>query len=242
MKTIVIAQEYEKYRDFVEGLDQFFHKEGTTIYKARNEIKTFTLDDGIILNVKRFKQPNLINRFIYATFRKPKAVRAYENAIRMRALNINTPIPIGYMTHRVGLCVRHSYLVTFQSPLSRTMYEFGDSDLDGRDEAVRAFAHFAADLHKKGVYHKDFSPGNILFDEVKPGQYSFCLVDINRVKFVPVSLEEGCRNFCRLWGREAFFDILSKEYAKAMGADPKEVRDLIFHYHKKFWKGRYNHF
>lgn len=242
MRTIVIAPECENYRDFVEGLDQSFHRGGTTIYKGRNEIKIFELDNGIILNAKRFKEPNLINRFIYATFRKPKAVRAYENAIRMKAMGIDTPTPIGYMVHRAGLCVKHSYLVTFQSPLSRTMYEFGDSDLNGRDATVRAFARFAADLHKKGVYHKDFSPGNILFDEVEPGEYSFCVVDINRVKFVPVSLEDGCRNFCRLWGRKAFFEVLSDEYAKAIGADPQKVRDLIFHYHKKFWKNRYNHF
>ena len=238
MRTVVIAPEYECYRNFVEGLDQFFHEEGTTIYKERNEIKTFTLDNGLILNVKRFKEPNLANRFIYATFRKPKAVRAYENAIRMKALGINTPTPIGYVVHRSGLCVRHSYLVTFQSPLSRTMYEFGDSDLNGRDAAVKAFARFAADLHKKGVYHKDFSPGNILFDEVESGEYSFCLVDINRVKFVPVSLEDGCHNFCRLWGRKDFLIVLADEYAVAINADKERVKRLILKYHKRFWEHR----
>lgn len=242
MRTIVIAPKHEKYQEFVEGLDEFFHNEGTTIYQERNEIKTFVLDNGVTLNAKRFRVPNPINRFVYATFRKPKAVRAFQNALHLRDLGINTPEPVGYIIYSSPLCIRHSYLVTFQSPLSRTMYEFGDSDLEGREGIVRAFARFTADLHRKGVYHRDFSPGNILFDEVAPGQYSFCLVDINRVSFLPVSLEAGCRNLCRLWGREEFFSILADEYAMAMNADKGTVKRLIFKYHKRFWKGRYEHF
>lgn len=242
MWHIVLAPEYIEYKSFMEDVDHFFHEKGTTIYKERNEIKTFTLENGITINVKKFKTPHLLNKVIYAIFRKPKAQRAYENAQRLTALGIATPQAMGYKIDRSLCTIEGSYLFTEHVQLTRNMYEFGDSDLDGREEIVRAFARYSAMIHQKGVYHKDYSPGNILFDRDTSGQWIFSLVDINRVKFGAVSLEDGCRNFCRLWGREAFFDILSDEYSKVIGADPKKVRDLVFHYHKRFWKNRYNHF
>ncbi|MDO4770364.1 lipopolysaccharide kinase InaA family protein [Porphyromonas sp.] len=242
MRSIIIAPAHEKYRNFVENLDEVFHKEGKTIYQERNEIKTFSMEDGVTINVKRFTVPNIINKHVYAFFRKPKAVRAYKNALRLKTLGINTPEPIGYMVYRTLWSIRHSYLVTFQSHLTRTMYEFGYSNLDGRDDIVRAFAHFTADLHDKGVYHKDFSPGNILFDKNEHGGYDFSLVDINRIKFMQVSVEAGCRNLCRLWGREDFLTVLADEYATVRNADKTLVRELIFKYHEKFWRNRRKHF
>ncbi len=242
MKQTVITQGYERYASFIESLDTQFYERGETIYKARNEIKVFTLPDGAVLNVKRFAVPNIINRYVYATLRKPKALRAYENAFTLMERGIATPQPVAYVLHRTSLSIAHSYLVTLQSPLRRNMYEFGDTDLDGRDEIVTAFARFTAHLHKQGVYHKDYSPGNILFDQTPEGDYTFCLVDINRMAFGNVTIDMGCRSFCRLWGREAFMRLLSAEYADAMGADPEMVREKVFKYHRAFWKNRYNHF
>lgn len=243
MKVVVLAPEYEKYRHFVETVDEIFHSTGTTIYHERNEIKVFELDDHTTLNVKRFTEPNLLNRFVYASLRKPKAIRAYENALHLTSLGVDTPSPIGYVVYKTRCSIQHSYLVTLHSPLSRTMYEFGDSDLDGREPIVKAFARFAAELHQKGVYHKDFSPGNILFDQTEGGDYLFTLVDINRIAYrESISLEDRCRNFCRLWGREPFFMLLSEEYAAATGFETDKVKELVIKYHKKFWKNRYNHF
>ena len=65
-------------------------EEGKTIYKARNEIKVFEVD-GVELNVKRYRVPLLINRVIYRFFRQPKAVRAYEYALRLVAKGFETP-------------------------------------------------------------------------------------------------------------------------------------------------------
>lgn len=242
MKQTVITQGYERYASFIESLDTQFYERGETIYKARNEIKVFTLPDGAVLNVKRFAVPNIINRYVYATLRKPKALRAYENAFTLMERGIATPQPVAYVLHRTSLSIAHSYLITLQSPLRRNMYEFGDTDLDGRDEIVKAFARFTAHLHKQGVYHKDYSPGNILFDQTPEGDYTFCLVDINRMVFGNVTIDMGCRSFCRLWGREAFMRLLSAEYADAMRADPEMVREKVFKYHRAFWKNRYNHF
>ena len=80
----VINPAYGRFEDFVRRVPRIFSEEGKTIYKARNEIKVFEVD-GVELNVKRYRVPFLINRVIYRFFRQPKAVRAYEYALRLVA-------------------------------------------------------------------------------------------------------------------------------------------------------------
>lgn len=66
--------------------------------------------------------------------------------------------------------------------------------------------------------HRDYSPGNILFDKID-GEYHFMLVDINRMSFGKISIDMGCANFARLWGQKAFFELLAREYARARNTD-----------------------
>ena len=80
----IINPAYGRFEDFVRRVPRIFSEEGKTIYKARNEIKVFEVD-GVELNVKRYRVPLLINRVIYRFFRQPKAVRAYEYALRLVA-------------------------------------------------------------------------------------------------------------------------------------------------------------
>lgn len=239
-KTTVLNPQFGQCAQFVEELDQFFYHEGKTIYKERNEIKVFPFSEELTLNVKRYAVPSpFFNKYVYATIRKPKAERAYYYALKLQELEVPTPTPIAYVVHRTCVQVGHSYLVTEQVPHRRNMYEFGHSYLEGRGEVVRALARFTAEIHRKGVYHKDYSPGNILFDDDGKGSYTFCLVDINRMEFgEPISLKKGCKNFARLWGREDFIRVLSEEYAKARNADFETVHGWIQKYHRQFWKTR----
>ena len=92
----VINPAYGRFEDFVRRVPRIFSEEGKTIYKARNEIKVFEVD-GVELNVKRYRVPLLINRIIYRFFRRPKAVRAYEYALRLVAKGFETPAPIELM-------------------------------------------------------------------------------------------------------------------------------------------------
>ena len=85
----VINPAYGRFEDFVRRVPRIFSEEGKTIYKARNEIKVFEVD-GVELNVKRYRVPLLINRIIYRFFRRPKAVRAYEYALRLVIYGTNT--------------------------------------------------------------------------------------------------------------------------------------------------------
>ena len=98
----IINPAYGRFEDFVRRVPRIFSEEGKTIYKARNEIKVFEVD-GVELNVKRYRVPLLINRVIYRFFRQPKAVRAYEYALRLVAKGFETPAPIAYAA---SLCSR----------------------------------------------------------------------------------------------------------------------------------------
>lgn len=95
----IINPAYGRFEDFVRRVPRIFSEEGKTIYKARNEIKVFEVD-GVELNVKRYRIPLLINRVIYRFFRQPKAVRAYEYALRLVAKGFETPAPIAYILFR----------------------------------------------------------------------------------------------------------------------------------------------
>jgi serine/threonine protein kinase len=116
-------------------------------------------------------------------WRTPKAVRAYENAVRLCEAGIDTPQPIAYILITDKGLLRESYLVSMRSLLTRNFYEFRHHPLEGYEPIVRAFARFTARMHQQGILHRDYSPGNILFDVDKKGEVHFEIVDINRMIF-----------------------------------------------------------
>jgi len=234
MKTIVIHPDYTCYADFIDRLPDIFHTEGETIYKSRNEIKVFDVN-GIKINVKQYKVPIFINRIIYTFFRATKAYRAYNYAFKLLSKGIETPLPIAYMIFKKTGLIHQCYFISLQSPYERNMYEFGKGSLKGRETIIQRLAQYTAQLHESGIYHKDFSPGNILFQQTD-NEVNFLLVDINRMQFGPVSIEKGCANFARLWGGDEMFNLLAREYAVARNADTGDCTRWVFDYRKRFWK------
>ena len=125
----------DEARAFIREVERHFSHEGTTIYKSRNEIKVIGR-----YNVKKFCVPNFFNRVVYTSVRRPKAVRAYENALSLLRMGISTPVPLGIVLFRIGWTMGESYLITEQSPLGRSMYEFGHTDHRADiKEALQAF-------------------------------------------------------------------------------------------------------
>jgi len=229
---ITITPKYKALRAWIEAIPSSFSEMGTVIYQARNEIRRIS-HDGQEFCVKRYHKPRGINRIIYKFFRKPKAVRAYEYALKLNDKGIATPEPISIIMADDGF----SYLITPMSSLKRNFYEFRDGKIEGKEDIIRAFARFTADAHRKGIIHKDYSPGNILFDNIN-GEWQFEMVDINRMRFGNVDMQAGCANFCRLWGKRDFFEILADEYSKTMGYDYDETLRLILKARERFWHHR----
>ena len=232
---IIINPAYRHLTAFVESIPQRFSTEGETIYKSRNEIKVFETN-GIKINVKQYKVPIFLNRIIYTFFRKTKAYRAYAYAFRLLAQGFETPSPVACIIIKKAGLIHLSYFISIQSPFTRIMYEFGKGTLDGRTTVIRCLAHYTAKLHDAGIYHKDFSPGNILFQQTDADTTQFSIVDINRMQFCPVSIRKGCANFARLWGNDDMFHLIAREYAAARHADIDDCTRWIFFYWKRFWK------
>ncbi len=235
MLKLYVHPEYVGIRDFLRSLPLTFDQYGEVLYARRNVIRRITAPDGTELNVKRYGVPGWFNRVVYTYLRSSKGWRAYTYPARLLRAGIDTPRPVAYIEQRRGGLIRDSYLVTLQCPYRRNFYEFGNARVADCRDVVAAFARFTARQHEAGILHLDYSPGNILFDRVGE-EWRFSLIDINRMRFGPVSIKRGCANFARLWGQKAFFEQLAADYAAARGGNAAQCRRWIMFYRRRFWQ------
>lgn len=234
-RQIVIHPQYQHLQNFISRLPDIFLSEGKYLHDGRNKIKIFETD-GLKINVKRYRIPLIFNRFIYLYLRPTKARRAYEYALRLQEKGINTPSPIAYIIEKSEFLLGYSYFISIQVNYSRRFYEFGKAALtDENTMILREFGRYTAQLHQQGIYHQDYSPGNILFD-VKDGKPEFCLVDINRMFFGSVSLQKGCANFARLWGSPAMFRTIAAAYAETRGWDVATTCAEVLKARRLYWQ------
>ena len=153
----------EHLRDFTERLPELFDREGEVLHAGRNTIKAFEAE-GERLVVKRFKRPNLLRAVIYTFFRRSKARRSYEHAVRLRALGVDSPEPVAWSEYRRNGLITETYFVSRRSdytPLTAATERFPTSD---SLPVLEAFARFTVRLHEKGICHEDFNQTNIHLD------------------------------------------------------------------------------
>lgn len=234
-RKITLNPEYRHLAPVISQIPNFFLLAGEYVHDGRNKIKVFDTE-GMTLNVKRYRIPLFFNRLAYLYLRQPKAQRAYDYALKLRSMGVNTPTPVAYIVDQHKGLLEFSYFVSLQMNYSRRFYEFGTNELTEENiRILKQFGRYTAHLHEQGIYHRDYSPGNILFD-VKGEETEFCLVDINRMYFGAVSLKKGCANFARLWGSPEMFRIIATAYAEARGADVATTCHLVLTARRKYWK------
>ena len=220
---LLTNRELENQHWLLNNLSVEFAKSDNILYHKRNVIK-IVADD---LVVKSFQVPSLVRRIIY-TILPSKARRSYLYALRLGAY---TPKPIAYKENFKGGLLFDSYYV---SQLSHCRYVMKDviknRDFECREYVFEEFGRFTAEIHDKGIYHKDYSMGNILFDFTNDG-VDFQLVDLNRISFKKyISLEEGCRGFERIDVESEVLEIIARSYAIARGFDEKKCIELVKKY------------
>lgn len=234
MKKIVVNPQFESLHSFIETLPATFDSTGIVIFKGRNILKRYEVKERSLI-VKRFKVPHIINRIAYVTFRSSKAARSYENALKLSTLGVETPQPIAYV-EEYFLGLAYSYYVTSELKNMTEIREI--HSVCSEEEAMSvltAFGQYTAGLHKKGILHKDYSPGNILFG-IEKGQIHFSIVDINRLLWEPVTEEAGYKNFERLWLSDSDFVTVASSYASSMGYDVYKAVERICFYKDRFMK------
>ena len=227
---------HHKYQDFELEIDDFiqsFDSSGEGIKDARNKLKLFQLND-VVINIKSFKIPNLVNQIVYKFFRKGKAQRSFEYAEKLKELGIGTPQPIAFYENSSGFLFKRSFYVSEQLECDLTYRELSRNlNYPDHEKILRAFTRFTFNLHEKGIHFLDHSPGNTLIKK-HAESYKFYLVDLNRMEFGYLDFDTRIKNFCRLTTNESMVAIMSDEYAKCIGKDYNTIFKLMWQSTQEF--------
>jgi len=219
----------------------------------RNAIKLFEVE-GITLNIKSFKRPNLINKIVYRYFRKSKARRSFEFASKLMEMQIGTPQPVAFFENYDFVGLKESY---YACEHLENVFEFREivqnEAFENRDFIIRKFTQFTFEMHEKGIEFLDHSPGNTLIRKNIDGSYSFFLVDLNRMQFhETIDFKTRMKNLSKITHKKDMIAVMSNEYAKLSNGDETTIfetmwgltADFQYRFHRKkrikkklkFWK------
>ena len=219
-----ISDTYNAFKEFLLNINSYFDENSQTIHKARNELKVITFNE-IDTVVKAFKIPNFINQIAYSFFRDSKAMKSYEYSLKIGDF---TPEPIGYIEfYNLGL-LKKSFFISKKFDYDFTIREpLLDDSFENRDEVFKVFARFTLELHNANIFHKDYSPGNILIKK-ENDTYILKIVDINRMKFYELSELDRAKNFSKLWASDSILEIMATEYKKHHDCNEDFVDNALY--------------
>jgi len=212
-----INKQYENiFKDFLLNIKEYFNTNTQTIHKARNEIKIVTFRNKKYV-VKSFKKPSKL-KALYYTKNSSKAKRSYEYSMKLKEF---TPMPIGYIEFYENNRLTESFYVSEYFEYDYTIKEpLRDISFDPKEkkEVLKEFAIFSSKLHDNNILHLDYSAGNILIKK-ENDTYIFKIVDVNRMIFKKLTLNERLKNFNMLWASDENMTIIASQYAKINNLD-----------------------
>lgn len=224
---IVIHPKYQHLRADLENIEHLFKEKGQEIHRGRNVLRILEIS-GLRLCVKQYGKMPLRHRLATQFYKNCKAKNAFINPLLLKECGFDIPEPVAFISIRKSLLTTTSYFVCLHSSLRYTMKDQAHLSPTEHEVWLKSFAHYVARLHGKGVLHKDFSAGNILYDYID-GKFRFSLIDTNALKVgrKGVNLERGCANLARLEGDEKFFKTLAQHYAAVRHVDADHCYQLI---------------
>lgn len=234
---LIVNPRFEAAKPEIKGfIENFDHSGKMFVDGQRNKIKLFELSD-VTLNIKSFKIPNLINRVAYRFFRKSKARRSFEFAMRLLENGIGTPEPIAYSENSSWWSMGRSFYVSEQLLVDLTYRELVEiPDYPDAENILRQFVRFSFSLHEKGIEFLDHSPGNTLIKKREDGGYDFYLVDLNRMNFHDsLDFQTRMKNLSHLTPQKKMVDLMSHEYALLYPQKTEaEIAELMWFYTDDF--------
>lgn len=225
---IVIHPEFVDAADFITQLPRLFEQEGELLYESRNLVKRYRVN-GKEMVVKKYKQPNILQRVVYTFFKKSKAERAYLFAGMLRERGFDTPHEIAYIEQKKNGLFLDGYFISLNCddpPLSELLRK---RDFDRRP--ADKLAAYMVQLHQKGALHGDLNLTNILYHTDEKGNYEFTLIDTNRSKFKSSPTQQEClENLKRLTHSKALLRYIVFQYATIRGWNARECALKVFRY------------
>jgi hypothetical protein len=230
MNSYKVNDEFSHLEAFTLSLPETFDSMGTVIHAHRNVVKKVTIPEGTFV-IKNYRGMYFFNRLAYSLFRKSKAERSYLYSIALNEKSVMTPAPVSWLNCYNGGLLTQSYFVSAFLPY-KTLYNVLK---DNRDESFKALffrqlAAFTFKLHTSGIYHYDYSSGNILVIE-NSDTIDFAMVDLNRIKFQKVNYRKCVQNFSTLDVSTEDTNLLIREYAILSGQSPDDSIET-------FWRDR----
>lgn len=235
MNKVVVNPSYADLNAFVQSLPESFEKIGQIIQNKRNDIRICEVN-GLKLVIKAFKGMYFPNRLAYSLFWKSKSQRSYEYAFLLQSKGVKTPDAIGYVDRfHFGLLVESFYVSLYDAhPTFENLLQKGHSEAQ---ELIPDLARFTRHLHLSGIYHTDYSNGNIIC--YKSGsQYTFGLLDLNRIKFRKTDFKQGLINFTTLNIPPSMLRELAAQYAKLANHNDINAEEFVIQYRNRKAKKR----
>ena len=226
---IILHPKYKEQESAILQLVKTFFNEGDLIVKgSRNTIKSNVLGKEKV-NIKYFKKPGTLKSVIYSFFRSTKAKRSFDYANYLLENNIPTPFPMAYIEERntLGL-LGDSYYVSEQMDYDFTIRELiHDPSFPERNIILEQFTEFTFKMHEARVNFLDHSPGNTLVIKKEQGKYDFYLIDLNRMQFEDLSIEDRMDNFKKMWLSRTMVKVIAKKYAELSGQPEEKLLAIL---------------
>jgi len=129
-----------------------------------------------------------------------KAYKAWRGSMILMKKDIPTPIPVAYIEKKRSPFINQSfYLSVFVKEAGEIRYLFRQLPDEELKVLIQALAQHLAMCHKKGIFHRDLSDGNILVRKNTGGDDMFFLIDTNRVRLRKrMGLLKRIKNLIRL--------------------------------------------
>jgi hypothetical protein len=228
---------HTKYSDLKERISKIPNGEYETLRtfcNKRNTVEQVRIEEKDFV-VKKYKVPNIANRIIYTFFRRSKARRAYDNALRILRCGVSTPFPVAYIeTKRRGLFHTGYFISEYMN--ANTLADYMNIELSEEESNIlkKDFLNFTIGLHDKNILPLDYNKGNIFCKkDEKSGHYKFSLTDINRAKFGNFSKYKPMLSFAQMGiPPNKLVDVMS-EYSSRRKLDLETSLFFVYYYRIK---------
>lgn len=181
---IHIHPDYEFLRPKIKRIVSGQYSVDKVFCNRRNVVEKINID-GKAFVLKRYKRPTIPNCVVYTLFRKSKARRAYEYALRLLKNGISTPFPVAYIEEKRYGFFHTGYLLTEYLDLpTLAQINIGELPFDRLHNLEHDLISFTILLQEKRILPLDYNPSNIFYScDEHTGHFSFALTDINRMRF-----------------------------------------------------------